>query len=342
MARDINNEARSLQSRIRQIVTNILYNDPRFLQTWQVRRAKVTAAASIVNGRPLMGVQIVGESAWVNLPYSITVANAAVDDIVLVALIGGRLSNALVWDFADFGVPVPAIFSKTVTGNPISVNDAVYDYAKAFSVDMPLTQLGSGVPSESNIRKFVAGNTLDIILNGGSLPITLQTQTGVFAAGTLNVLTGALTVTRECITLYGTETFAAAGTGDSRYLFHNFASAGYAVASTESGAYVCSHIQNGTPTSSTTGQGARIYDSSGNARFAIRNGHISSVSGFKTWLSDQYSAGTPVQFQYELVTPQTYTISPEQIALVAGGNTVSVNIGGDNIGTITMTYDAQL
>lgn len=331
-------QARDLRGSIRKIVEDVIKNDPRFMRTWQVQRAVVTSAASLYK----MGVKLAGETASVYLPYSVTVKDATIGQSVYVAMIGGRLSNAIVWDYADFGVPVVSVL-KTVSGNPISINDAAGGYATAVTIDFPLTQLGSGAPSDNNVRKIVGSNTLNLDVNGTTISIPLQISQDVFAGGSFNVLNGSLTVTHGVHNFTGSESGTSlSGSGNSRYFYYNLGDLNFAVNSTDTANGWCSHLPNAEISSSTTDPGYKVLNSStaNKCRQAFRKTELTTAAQYRTWMSGQNSNGTPVQGAFTLTTPQTYTQTTHPVILGTGANTITASLGNDVAGVITMSYYA--
>ena len=84
---------------------------------------------------------------------------------------------------------------------------------------------------------------------------------------------------------------------------------------------MCSHFQKANIATSTTTQGYLVRDMSDSdtTRVLFRPENVASMTEvtFKTWLAEQYAAGTPVTVQYELETPVETPISAEELAQYA-------------------------
>ena len=63
--------------------------------------------------------------------------------------------------------------------------------------------------------------------------------------------------------------------------------------------------------------------------FATRTSAFTTTSEFNTWVANQIENGTPLEFYMELVTPNTYPISPIDLRLLRGTNKFSSNLNGD-------------
>lgn len=89
-------ESKRLRSQMKRLIQEVVKEETR--ACFRVYKAVVVIAP---NGTSC-GVRLVGEQSELTLPYSSKVASVAVGDIVWVATIFGTLSNAIVWETADF------------------------------------------------------------------------------------------------------------------------------------------------------------------------------------------------------------------------------------------------
>lgn len=64
---------------------------------------------------------------------------------------------------------VPSWILKTVTGSVVTVDDAIAAPAEELTVNLPVTQSGSGTPSPDNIRDFIGVNGVTISRTGKNL-----------------------------------------------------------------------------------------------------------------------------------------------------------------------------
>lgn len=77
----------------------------------------------------------------------------------------------------------------------------------------------------------------------------------------------------------------------------------------------------------------------------IRDDTFADVVSFKAYLAAQYAAGTPVQVCYELASPLTYDLTPQQVDMLFGTNNVWSDTGDSKLVYIadTKTYiDRQI
>ena len=65
------------------------------------------------------------------------------------------------------------------------------------------------------------------------------------------------------------------------------------------------------------------------------------MAQFKSFLAEQYAAGTPVQICYQLATPITVQLTPTEIQALAGTNYLHTNYAynGDRNNTVTGKAD---
>lgn len=100
-------------------------------------------------------------------------------------------------------------------------------------------------------------------------------------------------------------------------------STGYAIENVN----ICSHFPAVRISVSNTSQGFGVQnktDPSGTYVLFRWDSVPMTASGFKQWLSDQYSAGTPVTVWYVLTEPETETATIPTITTEKGSNTLSI------------------
>ena len=163
---------------------------------------------------------------------------------------------------------------------------------------------------------------------GYKIPILNNSQT-------TNVYLGEVQSTRRIkkLALKGddTETYTSSYSGDNRFFNYTLSSIGQNV-------IISTHFTIADISSTSTDVGVRIVSGT-NLRIRPENVSGMSVDGFKTWLSTQYAAGTPVTVWYVLAEPETAvlneplrkigdyadTVSGITIPTIAGANTLSVD-----------------
>lgn len=160
-------------------------------------------------------------------------------------------------------------------------------------------------------------------------PVTWETEAGTVYGGTLDVVSGALTVNRFFKAFDGTEDWARTGSigaNTNRYYIQwvNMGITGNVINLSDS---MCSHLVF---LSGNVGQFGTFNASTTN--FAVKDGNgtqFADMAAFKAWLAAQNTNGTPLQLCVELATPQTFNITPiSGIKTLLGGNTIYTDAGG--------------
>ena len=134
--------------------------------------------------------------------------------------------------------------------------------------------------------------------------------------GTLDVLTGELTIDRTLTTLDGSETYEA-NNRDGYTIYNVLPSAGTAV-ETECNEFDFVAFNSGLT-------GIVLGNSNRHLYFININGNVSGVSDvatWKTWLSNN-----PCQITIPLTTPTTITLTPQTVKSLVGENHISASTG---------------
>lgn len=225
--------------------------------------------------------------------------------------------------------------SASTSSNTLYVEDSTYTDTAAFKTAMSGVYLvyELSTPTTEQAEPFTNPQVVD---NGGTeayvttgiVPVGHDTTylTRDIFGGTLDMVTGVLTVDRKMVTLDGSEAWVhLSGFGDT-YL-HN---TGIALKSSygEQARSISSHY---------------IVENSGGGWGNLKVGHFMIASGsyigllatsieeLKAYLTAQYQAGTPVQIVGVLATPQTYQLTPHQIQTLVGQNNVWSDAGDVDI-----------
>lgn len=173
---------------------------------------------------------------------------------------------------------------------------------------------------------------------GAEVSVDWESAAGEVYGGTLNVLTGELTVYRAYISLTGTEKwvrYPSAKGPNFDYYYIQFGEYGTVV--DNSG--ISSHFLPVNITLATEAVGQKIVNSSaGGARLLIRPENVEEqdVDEFKAWLVSEAEAGHPVQVVYTLTNPATYQLTPAQLSTLLGENRVWADTG-----EVDLTYTAD-
>lgn len=181
---------------------------------------------------------------------------------------------------------------------------------------------------------YTAGETYDGVYYpmicttapGGWMPYQGDTFAADFGqtvyGGTLDWNTGVLTVDKVMQTLDDTTTVGSVG---------NYTNTVGAVivldigGETKNAEGMCSHV----PRAYTQNDTPHFFISSTQLNLFLPKSALNSAdkAGVQAYLAAQYAAGTPVQVCYKLATPTTIQLTPQQIAALAGLNTIWSDAG---------------
>ena len=175
----------------------------------------------------------------------------------------------------------------------------------------------SGTPTPDNPLLITGYNSCALSVNGNSVVIAL----GQYVyGGYIDAVSRYGKLTHQLLTLDGTENITIVGTGTTRRFncgqypqFNSILSS--------------SHFIESGSNSNPWGYYRLV---SGSALILMDNNtQMADVTALQTWLANQYSGGTPVQFLGELVTPISFSglSSAGAIPTIVGTNTISSNRG---------------
>ena len=242
----------------------------------------------------------------------------------------------------EYGILVqekaPSVDKNIINNNPIIINDGANNLpTKQFLVNIIPAQAGEGDPSPTNIRALSGWTGATLTINGEDIGITFPEEARTVYHGTLNVLTGVLTVDYAIDTLDNNTKDVKIDVGN--YTQFYFPLGSYARKLGGSTVY-CTHYKTVYPTTSSTWKtqdDVVTYSNSAlsgiNGRCVIIDTTYSSVADLKAFWEAQKNNGTPVQIAYPLATPQTYQLTPQVVKTLLGTNSFSVDCG-----TLDLTY----
>ena len=214
------------------------------------------------------------------------------------------------------------------------------------NVSFPFSLSRSDIPQNTGYFRLVLQNAdpslrisptdYKVSINATTIPITWQTTAGTVYKGTLNVLTGVLTVTHKEVVYDGS-------TDES-----------WNIITASNRCYIAvSDIYTGTPdyqvhadmisnmyeTGSYTGEtNTRITARNGIAQINIFDAvHITSSTTSSAWRT--FLSNNNLQVVYPLATAQTYQLSANQVQTLLGQNNVWSNTG--NINTLSFVEPAS-
>ncbi len=209
---------------------------------------------------------------------------------------------------------------------------------KSLIADIVAVWEGTGTPATDNIRAIegFTGLTLSVsdedTENPETVQISWQDEVGTLYGGTLNVLTGVLTVTHWGHTFDGTEEFTYYSS--NHFSLNWFFPSGYGIATsgeqTERIPY-SSHYPVGTSSQYSTKYCQALVNTVNKMIFVRPNAdgddNTVDIDSFRTYLATQYAAQTPVQIVWTLRDPKTYQLTPIEVKSLLGETNVWVNTG---------------
>ena len=170
---------------------------------------------------------------------------------------------------------------------------------------------------------------------GTTYPVSWETEAGEIYGGTLDVLTGTLTVDKV------KKTVLSVNSTENRYGVVNLGAYDSVFPSARSNTY-CNLLKKHTGAASQiTNYSYTIYNSSARNRsiMAIRFGNTESAfEDYNATLSALNDAGTPLEVVYQLTEPlATYQLTPQEITTLLGLNNIWADCGPVN----ALTYPAD-
>lgn len=197
----------------------------------------------------------------------------------------------------------------------------------ALSVAIEPVQAGSGEPSQENVRPISGWNAVKIFVSptseaadGETYTIAFPGEIGTVYGGTLDVITGVLTVDRQIITLNGSENWTMFVTSKFFAPVLNENTAAIQRTGYISNQYVFYGSGNSTSNGITIDK--RFYGQTALGRFWVYDSSYDSVDAFKEAL-----ASNPLTIVYPLAVPVTYQITPQEIPLLLGENNIWSDAG---------------
>lgn len=171
-----------------------------------------------------------------------------------------------------------------------------------------------------------------VAYQGTIVPITFPDPPGTVYGGTLDVLSGVLTVDKIYVEFDGTEDWIR---DDGGYMRMRFSTSTHYVVND---AAICSHLPENPNISSGNAQtGFRVYNKTAGqpqgATYLLRFDKTQTKDDFLAYLAAQAAANTPVQIVYTLATPQTYQLDPVTLSALKGQNHLWADCGD-----VTVTF----
>ena len=244
------------------------------------------------------------------------------------------LKKLLMWKASGGAGPVTPLVEATASGNPATFVTDVARPLKSCTVPISYTQSGSGDPTPTNVRQISGRTGLSVYVSptssgGTEYPVSWQTDAGTVYGGTIDLVSGILTITHRYLDVnstnlpslrkYGVE--SGAWLAQFR-LDENSQPLGVAA----------SCISNRFTQKISKGPGrVNLASNNINLYFFLPEDEVAggTIEGAWLWFEEH-----PTQLIYTLVTPQTVQINPKNIRAILGEN----NVWSDPSGTIELTY----
>ena len=233
-------------------------------------------------------------------------------------------NNAKYWAEQSLANQYGAYIVKSASGEIASFSDGADDVPmKSLNVTITPKQSGSGDPSPDNVRPITGWTDADVVVSptttasdGTTTPVPLgQTVYG----GEVDVVSGVLTVTHAVYTFDGTEIWSQYGSSAAWWS----SAIQNAMYSETGGEIICDRFAGqsaGAGSAHTADGDIWLQNSSVFKRVYICNSGASSSSDMQTYT-------TGAEAVYELATPQTYQLTPQEVKTLLGTNNVWADCG---------------
>lgn len=176
---------------------------------------------------------------------------------------------------------------------------------------------GYGSALEVQIEKGSTATQYEPYFNGGTATAEMLLKFGTYT-DQQEIIDGTVTRNVKAIVLNGTEAWVPSQT------YSNVYTAGIAVGKPSGGmAPICNYYAGYSSYVSMTANDYGILGSS-TATISIKNKDCVDVTAFKTWLADQYAAGTPVTVIYPLAQAVTESVAGQTMSTAEGDNTAEI------------------
>lgn len=215
---------------------------------------------------------------------------------------------------------------KTASGNPILITGAAAAYAMSNIMTIEPIQSGSGDPSPTNVRPISGISTASVQTTNGEDTNTASITFGhTVYGGSVNFKTGEVTVT-HCFDISNTSDgwdiisgysglfgkLITAKAPHVTYIGENIGKSNIGV------------VRFASSNAQANNYSIAVQRASADGYLTYKNENLLTLNDLNTFFEN-----TPLQVCYELATPTTLTLTPTELELLKGNNTVSGN--GANI-----------
>lgn len=284
---------------------------------------------SPTNVRPISGWNAVNVTrSGKNLFSSDTLNVNAVTDFTINPIPPGTYVFSTVITSTDTDGTKSTIVFKNANGASLvskAMTRGDRQYTTAFTVNSPITKItcyaGGGYPSSQGDTAIfsecmiTAGNTATPYEPYNGVTVTIDLGQTVYG-GTLNPLTGVLTVDRAIVDL-GTLDWRMSGSGNTAFHYANTSALGVATNISTTLNYICSNYSIVAVSSSGTATGMAFTSAN---QLRIRDATYASASDFKTAMDG-------VTLCYEVANPTEIQLTPQQIRSLYGQNNIFADTG---------------
>ena len=220
--------------------------------------------------------------------------------------------------------------TENVSGNPATFSDGADDIpVKSLVANIETVQEGSGTPTIENPRMFVPKTSVTITHNNISLVIPFDDIAGGVYGGTLNAITGELTITHRFIEFVGTENWGMTW-ADTNPAFSLILSNSPIALTGDRGLFslfVKDNIWSGGGNNC-----AEIENLTNNTRICVRYDNMpATTQAWKEQLAAWKAANTPLQTVFKLSTPIKFILNGNEIRTLLGENSISADTGEVNV-----------
>lgn len=227
-----------------------------------------------------------------------------------------KRANIVQGKFTALDTKLDAIeaLEKTASGNPISITGAAAAYAMSNIMNIEPIQSGSGDPSPDNVRPISGISTASVQTTDGTDTNTASITLGqTVYGGSVNFKKGELTLTHK-LTTVGAISWTIQVSNFANFTTSSLSSE---IKKSSDEEVAKSDIYISTTNSAPNPTPYSIY---GNTRGDLKINDRRYLT-VEDWLADCASA----QILYELETPLTLTLTPAELELLKGNNTISGN-----------------
>ena len=229
--------------------------------------------------------------------------------------------------------------NKTASGPIVSINDAQAAPLRSLLVNIDPVQEGTGDPSPDNVRPISGWDGMTVYHSGAdtsdpsTYPITWQSA-GTVYGGTLDVLSGVLTVDAMVNEYDGTEDWASYSGATHSFYLNIGVGSDRPIDPNRDGIMSYAKRNNTSPANAPDW----VFTVQGGQRLVITTeSDIDTIAKWKTYLSNNH-----LQYLMPLVTPHHHPLTPQQISSLVGENNVRADTGDVTVEYKSNTPDKSL